>query len=346
LIFANTRHRRPKIIDLPPALVPFELLFQVTLLGGALDDAREFYRQVVSELELIVPEYLNDRNATVADTLMATSRVYTLFQSITMDESEEQIEVPDQQEQEDEKSQAEQMLNQRETERQPQRRDARELFNAWNAESEGEFDELDGSESFSEGETPEQGLEEGEVAFNYDEWDRELVDHRVGWCRVIEKKVKRGSRDFVDDTRESYKGVVSSMRHQFQLMKPENLTRITNELDGEITIERVVDFFIDRRADDNSPSESIRNAAPPPRRRRFIPARSVVIHRAHNWPSSPSPLHASRPPHHRDRKGRAGFDERGAGSGRRCLRHQRLHLRRPSQCEILCAERFPGALFR
>jgi len=250
LIREHLRHRRPQIIDLPPALVPFELLFQVTLLGGALDYAREFHRQVVSELELIVSEYLNEGNATVADTLMATSRVYTLFQSTMMDESEQQIEVPDQQEQEDENSQAEQMLNQRETERQPQRRDARELFNAWNAESEGEFDELEGSESWSEGQTPEQGLEEGEVAFNYDEWDRELVDHRVGWCRVIEKKVKRGSRDFVDDTRERYKGVVSSIRHQFQLMKPENLTRITNELDGEdYDLNAVVDFFIDRRAD-------------------------------------------------------------------------------------------------
>ena len=250
LIREHLRYRRPKIVDLPPALVPFELLFQVTLLGGALDDAREFYRQVVSELELIVSEYLSETSATVADTLMATGRVYTLFQSIMMEDAEQQVEVPDQQEQEDQDSQAEQMLNQREADRQPQRRDARELFNAWNAESEGEFDELDGSESWSEGETPEQGLEEGEVAFNYDEWDRELVDHRVGWCRVIEKKVKRGSRDFVDDTRERYKGVVSSIRHQFQLMKPENLTRITNELDGEdYDLNAVVDFFIDRRAD-------------------------------------------------------------------------------------------------
>jgi hypothetical protein len=250
LIREHLRHRRPKIVDLAPALVPFELLFQVTLLGGALDDAREFYRQVVSELETVVAEYLKAEDATVGDALMATSRVYTLFQSITMDESEEQIEVPDQQEQEDQNSQAEQMLNQREPDARPQRRDARELFNAWNAESEGEFDELDGSEAWSEGEAPEQGLEEGEVAFNYDEWDRELVDHRVGWCRVIEKKVKRGSRDFVDDTRERYKGVVSSIRHQFQLMKPENLTRITNELDGEdYDLNAVVDFFIDRRAD-------------------------------------------------------------------------------------------------
>ena len=250
LIRDHLRNRRPKIVDLPPALVPFELLFQVTLLGGALDDAREFYGQVVSELETIVIDYLLNPVATVADSLVATSRVYTLFQSTSMDESEQQIEVPDQLNQEDENSAVEQMPNDRETDARPQRRDARELFNAWNSESEGEFDELEGSETWADGETPEQDLEAGEVAFNYDEWDRELVDHRVSWCRVIEKKVKRGSREFVDDTRERYKGVVSSIRHQFQLMKPENLARITNELDGEdYDLNAVVDFFIDRRAD-------------------------------------------------------------------------------------------------
>lgn len=250
LIRAHLRSRRPKVIDLPPALVSLELLFQVTMLGGALDDAREFYRQVVSELETIVAEYLTAPNVTVADTLMATSRVYELFNSISMEDSEKQIEVPDEQQQEDASKLAEEMLAQRERDREPQRRDARELFNAWNSEAEGEFDELEGSESWSEGETPEQGLEEGEVAFNYDEWDRELTDHRVGWCRVIEKKVKRGNRAFVDDTRERYKGVVSSIRHQFQLMKPENLTKIANELDGEdYDLNAVVDFFIDRRAD-------------------------------------------------------------------------------------------------
>jgi nitric oxide reductase NorD protein len=250
LIRDHLRHRRPAIIDLPPALVPFELLFQITLLGGALPDSREFYRQIVSELETIVAEYLNAPDATVADTLMATSRVYSLFQSISLEDSERQIEVPDEMDQEDANKVAEQMLAEPSTDRSPQRRDARELFNAWNADAEGEFDEIEGSEAWGEGEVPEQDLEAGEVAFNYDEWDRELVDHRVGWCRVVEKKVKRGSRDFVDDTRERYRGVVSSIRHQFQLMKPENLTRITNELDGEdYDLNAVVDFFIDRRAD-------------------------------------------------------------------------------------------------
>jgi nitric oxide reductase NorD protein len=250
LIREHLRSRRPEIIGLPAALVPFELLFQITMLGGALDDSREFYRQIVSELETISAAHLIDGAATVADTLMATSRVYSLFQSIAQENSEQQIEVPDELDQEDASKLAEQMLADRDANRQPQRRDARELFNAWNADAEGEFDELEGSEAWSEGEMPEQDLDAGEVAFNYDEWDRELVDHRVGWCRVVEKKVRRGDRAFVDDTRERYKGVVSSIRHQFQLMKPENLTRITNELDGEdYDLNAVVDFFIDRRAD-------------------------------------------------------------------------------------------------
>src|SRR5438132_619402 len=95
LIREHLRSRRPRIIDLPPALVPFELLFQVTLLGGALDDTRQFYPQVVSELETIVADYLHGDSATVADSLLATSRVYSLFQSISLDEPGQQMEIPD-----------------------------------------------------------------------------------------------------------------------------------------------------------------------------------------------------------------------------------------------------------
>ena len=57
LIRAHLRSRRPRMIDLPATLVPFELLFQITLLGGALDDARQMstvrsflsWRPVVAE---------------------------------------------------------------------------------------------------------------------------------------------------------------------------------------------------------------------------------------------------------------------------------------------------------
>jgi nitric oxide reductase NorD protein len=249
----HLRQSRPRIIDLPVTLVPFELLFQITLCGGALPDTRDFYGQIVSELESIVADYLTSTAATVADTLMATSRVYSLFQSIAPDETEQQAETsPDESDMDEEGHAArEQLETRRIPERKPRPGDARDLFNAWaSTEPHGDPDDLDGAEAWMQAETAEQGLEEGEVAYNYDEWDRELTDHRLGWCRVIEKRVRRGDRSFVETTRERHKGIISSIRHQFQLMKPENLLRVTNELDGEdYDLNAVIDYVIDRRAD-------------------------------------------------------------------------------------------------
>jgi hypothetical protein len=249
LIQEHLRGRRPRMIDLPEALVPFELLFQVTLLGGALDDARQMYGQIISELETIVAEYLAGDSTTVADSLMATSRVYSLFQSISPTDSEQHLEIPDESASEDEGEPPTDTFKPQETAAQPPRRDARELFNAWNTDNEGDPDDLDGSEAWNQAQTFEQDLEAGEVAFNYDEWDRDLTDHRVGWCRVVEKKVAHGPRAFVEQTRERHRGAISSIRHQFQLMKPENLVRVVNELDGEeFDLSAVVDYVIDRRA--------------------------------------------------------------------------------------------------
>lgn len=252
LIREHLGRSRPHVNELPAMLVPFELLFQITMLGGAREDARAAYGQIVSELETIVSEYLSDEQATVADTLMATTRVYELFKSVTpMDDSIQQIEAPEEQSENEDDAGATERMKQHQTPQMPQRRDARELFNAWNDPSpEGEPDELTGAEAWSESETPEHVLAEGEVAYNYDEWDRELTDHRLGWCRVIEKRVKHGDRHFVEQTRERHKGVISSIRHQFQLMKPENLTRVANEVDGEeFDLNAVIDYVIDRRAD-------------------------------------------------------------------------------------------------
>lgn len=252
LVREHLGRTRPLMMELPAALVPFELLFQITMLGGAREDARQAYGQVVSELETIVGEHLSNPNATVAETLIATIRVYTLFRSvIPTDDSVQQVESPEDQTDSDDDSPLTERMKQRQTQQMPQRRDARELFNAWNDPlQEGEPDELTGAEAWSEAESPEHALAEGEVAYNYDEWDRELTDHRIGWCRVVEKRVKHGDRSFVEQTRERHKGVISSIRHQFQLMKPENLTRVANEVDGEeFDLNAVIDYVIDRRAD-------------------------------------------------------------------------------------------------
>jgi hypothetical protein len=120
LIRDHLRSGRPRITELPASLVPFELLFQVTLLGGAVEDARQYYSQILSELETIVVDYLSNPSATVSDSLMATSRVYDMFQSVTTDDSMQQIETTeDEAERNEEDSAATERLKQRQTQRVP-----------------------------------------------------------------------------------------------------------------------------------------------------------------------------------------------------------------------------------
>ncbi|HEY8559639.1 MAG TPA: VWA domain-containing protein [Pyrinomonadaceae bacterium] len=251
------RERRPFIFDVPMNQVPFELLFQITLCGGATDDARQFYGQIVSEIETTIENYLAIKNATVADSLMATSRVYTLFQNITPEEtqteSSEENEDKGEFAYEDKNAEESVLENQVKREQQPKKlQDIKDLFNAWNTldDDDSEPDDLQGAEAWTHNEMPEQPLESGDLAFSYDEWDRELNDYRVGWSRVIEKKVRQGDRNFVELARARYRGVISSIRHQFQLMKPENLTRINREIDGEdYDLNALIDYVVDKRAD-------------------------------------------------------------------------------------------------
>ncbi|HEY9404607.1 MAG TPA: hypothetical protein VIQ24_18255, partial [Pyrinomonadaceae bacterium] len=261
LVRSHLRASRPRIATVPITLVPFELLFQITLCGGALDDARSFYGQIVAELESIVADYLGGAESSVADTLMATSRVYTLFQSVTPQETEQQEQQADPAD--DGAGGAESQLddsNRRDPnnadtrpQKDPPPNDARELFNAWaksNSSVEDAAEQLFGAERWTQSQSPEQELEAGEVAYSYDEWDRELADTRVNWCRVVEKRVRNGDRSFVELTRSRYRGVISSIKHQFQLMRPESLLRVRNELDGDdYDLDAVINYVADRRAD-------------------------------------------------------------------------------------------------
>lgn len=276
--------KRPYIFDVPIHQVPFELLFQITMCGGATDDARQFYSQIVSEIETIVEKYFvrtrsgsdgvssrsgNDpvaiasgSDSSVADSLLATSRVYSLFQNLTpeqLQEAEPQEEDKGEFIYEDKESSeavTEDKIKQEPQNQKPE--DVKDLFDAWNSiEEEGEPDDLQGSEAWTHNEMPEQALEPGDEAFAYDEWDRDLNDYRVGWSRVIEKKVKQGDRTFVELARTRYKGVISSIRHQFKLMKPENLTRVNREIDGEdYDLNALVEYVVDRRSS-AEPSENI-----------------------------------------------------------------------------------------
>src|SRR5262245_4599831 len=224
LDFVRSRliERRPPIAELNVEQAVYEMLFQITLCGGVIDEtARRAYSEVIFQFERVVADYLRHDDATVADTLMATFRVYELLnQRRNQQESESEA---DQEEQESEKDEQENQSgdDQRQQPAEQQRRP--ELFNQWSQQIEETlptdsdlFNELMNAES------SEQELQEGDEVFFYDEWDRELGDHRAKWCRVIQRENRRGHRDFVEQVRARYSGVIGSIRHQFQLLKPES----------------------------------------------------------------------------------------------------------------------------
>jgi hypothetical protein len=251
LDFVRSRliERRPPIAELTVEQAVYEMLFQITLCGGVIDEtARRAYAEVIHQFERIVADYIRRDDAMVGDTLMATFRVYELLDG-RRNEPQSDGEAEEQKQKENDSSSDENQDNseQQQTAARQQRRP--ELFNQW-SQSVEETMPAD-SELFNElmnAETSEQELQEGDEVFFYDEWDRELGDHRAKWCRVIQRENRRGHRDFVEQVRARYSGVISSIRHQFQMLKPESLRKIKGELDGEdYDLQALIDHYVDRK---------------------------------------------------------------------------------------------------
>jgi nitric oxide reductase activation protein len=244
--------RRPNISDVPPELLPFELLFQLAICGGATPETQHAYPTIVRELEQIMADYIFREDATVADSLIATRHVYEfLIEQPNQSDSSNEENGDDSQTSESkgaEGSQADGDADQTGEKQQIQARD--DPFSLWNSGQQQEvnpeqdvFNRLHGADS------PEHDLEKGDRAFYYDEWDRELADYRTRWCRIVERAGARGSRGFVEMVRSRFAGVISSIRYQFQLMRPENLRRIRGEIDGEdYDLQAVIDYALDKRS--------------------------------------------------------------------------------------------------
>jgi nitric oxide reductase NorD protein len=244
--------RRPDLEKMPPEYVPFELLFQIALCGGATPSARRVFPAITSQLEEIFSAYIFNPKATVGDSLIATRHVYDLF---VVQPSNNPSETESNENAGDEGESAGDRASQEEVEAgdspQKQQTEARQdPFSFWaSSQLQETSPEQDVFNQLTGGESAEQDLEKGDRAFYYDEWDRELGDHRSRWCRIIERTGTRGSRSFVELVRSRYAGVISSIRYQFQLMRPENLRRIRGEVDGEdYDLQRVIDNAIDKRS--------------------------------------------------------------------------------------------------
>jgi nitric oxide reductase activation protein len=85
--------------------------------------------------------------------------------------------------------------------------------------------------------------------FYYDEWDYRIGDYRARWCRVTEREWDHGDLNFARKALSAYRGALSQVRYQFQLMRPAGLRRVRGLVDGDnFDLEAVIEHHVDRRA--------------------------------------------------------------------------------------------------
>jgi Mg-chelatase subunit ChlD len=91
------------------------------------------------------------------------------------------------------------------------------------------------------------GVDEG--IRRYPEWDYRLQDHRVNWCRVIERAADRGSDECVSSTLGAQRSTVRSLRRFFESLKPPAFRRVAGQPDGEdLDVDAVVRRAADQKA--------------------------------------------------------------------------------------------------
>jgi hypothetical protein len=246
------RDRRPAPGDLSRNIAPFELLFQIAICGGVAAEWRNAYPVLVREFEGILAAYVFRDDAGVGSSLMASRRIYDMFveRPDEADTQSEQDSDSNRDEDDDARSRASADQENQQVDADSQTSMVDTSLSYW---AHGQPQEIvPDAEMFgqiSAGESTEQDLEKGDRAFYYDEWDRELGDYRTRWCRIIERGGARGSRGFVEMVRTRYAGIISSVRYQFQLLRPENLQRIRGEIDGEdYDLQAVIDYALDKRS--------------------------------------------------------------------------------------------------
>jgi nitric oxide reductase NorD protein len=91
-------------------------------------------------------------------------------------------------------------------------------------------------------------LDGGEVVYHYDEWDYLMRDYRVQWCLLREKPVEGEAQGFVAGVLQEDATLISQIRKQFQLLKPEMFKKLKHRDHGEdIDIDAAIEGFVDRR---------------------------------------------------------------------------------------------------
>lgn len=83
----------------------------------------------------------------------------------------------------------------------------------------------------------------------YDEWDSALEDYKKDWCRVRELEMPSTSLLFYDRTLREYYGMVSLLRRQFGLLRPDRVKRYFREERGDdLDLDALIESIVERHA--------------------------------------------------------------------------------------------------
>lgn len=95
----------------------------------------------------------------------------------------------------------------------------------------------------------EEDADLGEQAFSYDEWDHKIEDYRPAWTTLRESRATRQQEGFVAATFHEFGGIVSQIRRNFQLMRPERLRKMRYQEEGDdLDTDGLVEYVVDRKA--------------------------------------------------------------------------------------------------
>ncbi len=253
---ARLREKRPPITDYPPEAHFHEILFRAALLGGVDETTRAIYPELVGLVETVLTEVVRRDEATVSDSLRATYQLYTALTPMAPLDEQQPATAEDASAGDGTSPESNRTTDRsaRETETSSAWSDHQgtraDPFTFWvrNVSSSSLSETLLPEEGPGDDDLGPQALEPGDRVYYYDEWDHELLDFRAAWCRVIEKPARRGGPQFVEQVRAQYAPLISAIRHQFQLLRPEALQKIKGEVDGEdFDLQAVIDYALDRR---------------------------------------------------------------------------------------------------
>jgi nitric oxide reductase NorD protein len=92
----------------------------------------------------------------------------------------------------------------------------------------------------------------GDRAVRYPEWDQDIDDYRLNWCRVVERTAEEGSGDIVGATLSVHGSAVSALRRFFEGLRPPGLRRVPRQADGdELDVDAAVRLCAERAAGEN-----------------------------------------------------------------------------------------------